>query len=100
MNQNEKIFFSIFDNIYQLLLLSLPTIIPNNLILLFTVEPKPYYFNRNIYKMGGNQSIEKDLSEYKNNERIGLFRHVQIHGETFVEIVKNIPNEKVFTNWI
>ena len=50
--------------------------------------------------MGGNQSIEKDLSEYKNNESIGLFRHVQIHGETFVEIVKNIPNEKVFMNWI
>jgi hypothetical protein len=49
--------------------------------------------------MGANESIGRDMIEFKNHERVGIYRHVQTAGESFIEIQRELPSQKIFNDW-
>lgn len=46
--------------------------------------------------MGASESIDKELIEFKSNERVGIYRHVQSAGQNFIEIQRQLPNQRIF----
>jgi antitoxin component YwqK of YwqJK toxin-antitoxin module len=41
--------------------------------------------------MGPPQSLEKNLSDYKNNERIGIYHQFEENGRIMATIAKQLP---------
>ena len=42
--------------------------------------------------MGAQGSIEKNLSEYKNSERMGVYRQFEENDRNLIEISHRVPN--------
>ena len=49
--------------------------------------------------MGAQGSIEKNLSEYKNSERMGVYRQFEENDRNLIEISHRLPNEATFKRW-
>lgn len=50
--------------------------------------------------MGAGESIDKEMIEFKNHERVGIYRHLQSGGEGFIEIQRELPNQRIFNDWM
>jgi len=49
--------------------------------------------------MGAQGSIEKNLSDYKNSERMGVYRQFEENDRNLIEISHRVPNEAAFKQW-
>ena len=42
--------------------------------------------------MGGRQAVPQNLSEFKNSERMGVYRHIEDNGRSLIEISRSLPS--------
>lgn len=50
--------------------------------------------------MGAGESMGKEVIEFKQHDRVGIYRHLQISGENFIEIQRELPNQRIFNDWL
>lgn len=49
--------------------------------------------------MGTEQTLTKDISDFKNNERIGVYRQFEENNRNMIEVTKQLPSENIYKEW-